>query len=791
MHRHYKFNIAAILFLFALSAAPLFGQATFSLSAASTTGTAIGATELTGSVTLSIVSGSSAQSPFAIQYSAPITNNSENEIVMSGTGLLVGVALHPSLDTSSNSIVLSVPSGGVPGATITITGVRVALAGQNITSVTASVSSPTSSGNAIIGGQGAVTVIHNIVNVPFAVDETSSPALLWQNGQVVTGTTSIVISEKYAGAFSSIPAPPTYGQTVPTRFQIKLYRPLPAGVTLTFPATATSQEGTGATLTAISALTLSRDTNSSVTYSFSAVAASPTTMESFSITVSASLDTGSTSSGTVAFQVTLLPVGIAVPNSDFPSTDIPRYSQLTLPADSDIVIAGFVDLAFPFRAQNAGTYTGIAMTNLQDYPVNVTLSAYDTTGALVFGTNISNPVTLSIPANGQTAKLATEIFGAGFNATTAGTIRARGNTSILPGFYLIGDTSGSRLDGATAEISTLVAWTWPIVFHQSPSPSTLLELYNPGTTTANATLKLFNSAGVALSTASVQVSPNGTLASDVTSVFSGLDVNSFTGGYITAQSDTPLIPRETFGNARDNNVLFAQNGVQRSTIQIAHFASGGGYTTEINILNADPRALGQITLTALDNNGTALAIAGNPKSLSIQPGNQLIQTMQDMFPALGPTLTTGYIQLDVVPSNLGPFATSPPILGSIRFSSADGFASAALPLFLPASADFVYSHVAQNLGYFTGVALLNTNTTTAATVTLEVRDKAGTLVGSYTTTLQPGQKIAKLLYEMVPGSQGQVGGYIHINSNVAINSFALFGTNDGKSLSAIPPQRSN
>jgi hypothetical protein len=41
---------------------------------------------------------------------------------------------------------------------------------------------------------------------------------------------------------------------------------------------------------------------------------------------------------------------------------------------------------------------------------------------------------------------------------------------------------------------------------------------------------------------------------------------------------------------------------------------------------------------------------------------------------------------------------------------------------------------------------------------------------------------------MIPATLGQIGGYVHIQSDQPVLSFSLFGTNDGKVLSAIPPQ---
>jgi len=129
----------------------------------------------------------------------------------------------------------------------------------------------------------------------------------------------------------------------------------------------------------------------------------------------------------------------------------------------------------------------------------------------------------------------------------------------------------------------------------------------------------------------------------------------------------------------------------------------------------------------------------------------------------------------------------PRLAGSVRFSSGDGYGSAVLPLYIPPSQEFIISHVAQAKGYFTGVAMMNPSPNPAK-YTLEVFREDGALVGSHAGALKPGEKFAKLVYELVPASAGQIGGYIRVRSDLRLVGFSLFGTDDGLSLSAIPAQ---
>lgn len=765
------------------TAASLYGQATFSIGSASTEVADIGIAELSGSVTFTVASGTTVAASFSIRYSATITNNAASEISITGTGGLAGIASFPTIDSSNNTLIINVPAGGVAGNRITIQGVRVSVAApQKLTQVTATVTASTN-GNAILTGQGTPLVVNRTVQ-PFTVDLSSAPALAYTNGTVINPNTTVIMNERFLTAFTS--GVGTFGQTVPTQLRISPFPSIPPGVQLTFAATATDTT-TGATLTTTSgtAETVPRaDGTTAVVYQFTAAANSVLNFESFPIVITLAIQPPA-STGTVTFQTTLIPVGIITPNSEFPSTAIPRFLERLLPDETELT-SGSVDLAFPFRASGEAAFTGIGITNPQNFRVSVTLAALDTNGTLIIGPNITNPVTLTVPRNGQLGKLATEIFGTGFNASGPGTIAARGKTTILPGFYLIGDQT--RLDGAIADLSATRTFVLPFVSHENPLPFTLLELFNPGTSNASVTLNLFDSTGRLVNSLALTVNAKATVNRDVGDLFA-VSLTTLSGGYITGYSDLPVVSRETFGTASASNVLRGQVAIQKSRFHVAHFASGSGFVTELNFVNLDASYPALITLTAFDDKGVLVASGTNPVKLTFQPNTQVIRTVEDLF-RLSTSLTTGFIQVDVDTSSLGPFVSTPALAGSVRFGAANGAFSASLPLFLPPLTDFVYSHVAQNQEFFTGATLLNTNSG-ATSVTLEVFSKDGVLIGTFSGTIEPRQRIAKLIFQLIAAVTNQVGGFIRIRANQPITSFSLFGDTKGLSLSAIPPQGIN
>lgn len=113
----------------------------------------------------------------------------------------------------------------------------------------------------------------------------------------------------------------------------------------------------------------------------------------------------------------------------------------------------------------------------------------------------------------------------------------------------------------------------------------------------------------------------------------------------------------------------------------------------------------------------------------------------------------------------------------------------ALPLVSTLSDSAVFSQVASNDIYFTGLAILNP-AGAAASVTIDVYDSAGALIASRQESIPAKQRKSQLLTQYFPELAGQNrgSGYIKFTADRPVASFALFGTHNLSVLSAIPPQ---
>ncbi|RPJ61691.1 MAG: hypothetical protein EHM23_05990 [Acidobacteria bacterium] len=90
------------------------------------------------------------------------------------------------------------------------------------------------------------------------------------------------------------------------------------------------------------------------------------------------------------------------------------------------------------------------------------------------------------------------------------------------------------------------------------------------------------------------------------------------------------------------------------------------------------------------------------------------------------------------------------------------------------------------MGVWTGLAFHNPGNEKAV-VTIEVYSAEGTKTGEYENGLQlgAGERVARTLDELIPGTQGQIGGYVVVRSSQPLIAQQLFF--NAELMSAVPP----
>jgi hypothetical protein len=151
-----------------------------------------------------------------------------------------------------------------------------------------------------------------------------------------------------------------------------------------------------------------------------------------------------------------------------------------------------------------------------------------------------------------------------------------------------------------------------------------------------------------------------------------------------------------------------------------------------------------------------------------------------LFPGGLPERIQGYLSIDANVNQTG----------YLHIEEADsGRFGSVLPLISQLQSSMVFSQLASNRTYFTGIAIVNPNSANA-TATLSVHDPDGHLVASTTLALPARGRIVRVLTEYFPALAAieRSTGYVRLESDLGLASFALFGTKDFSVLSSVPAQ---
>ncbi len=436
-----------------------------------------------------------------------------------------------------------------------------------------------------------------------------------------------------------------------------------------------------------------------------------------------------------------------------------------------------LSLFLPQLSLVANSYTAIALTNFDQTPATLNLTAFDGTGANVQGSNITNPVTTTLNAGTQLPVIVDQLYGPGISSIwPLGWSLINSSTIRLAGFFLTFDDALTLMDGANIPSSLLSTLALPETGSQG---YTKVLLANPGGSAASVTIDLVKTDGTVRGTTQTTIPGLGAYSADLkTGIFPA--TVSDPSDYVRVTSSNGLIPYEYFGNvSKDVAVLAGQdlNG-GATTLYSPQYVVGGPWSSTLSIVNLDSTP-GTVTLKLFGDDGSQL---GSTKAVAIAGNGKIFVSDQAFFLGSAPTgVTQGYVL--AVSSGVR-------FSGSVVFSDAvQGTFITALPLVSTLQKTQVLSQVASNGTYFTGLAILNP-TSADATVRIDVFTSTSQLDQSVVLIIPAGHRTSRLLTEYFPALAGQNrnSGYIRVTSDQGVACFGVFGTSSLSVLSAIPAQ---
>ena len=432
---------------------------------------------------------------------------------------------------------------------------------------------------------------------------------------------------------------------------------------------------------------------------------------------------------------------------------MPRYQEQFFPSYQALPFPEF-ESYFP-GSSSLGQLTRLKFTNPRDFELGVQLEALSPAGEPVSGPEIVNPASLTIAGGGQVSRLVENIFGPGIVEVETGTIVARSRRAESGNFFLFGDDTTAALDGGRAVQELRKQFLLPHLFRQGQQPFTRVHLFNPSPeTAAEFTLALHDGAGETVSSIQRSLGPRETISESVATLFD-VDPEDFQDGYIRGEATEGVAASQTFGNEMTVNHLAAQaTSVQGQFFGVAHVGVGAGLETELNLINSHASRQAKFRISVVDDLGQAVAV---PAEFVLQPHQQRVVDLSVLFELASTGVLIGSLEIELLDVFRGPYLFAPSINGSVQFKRVDGRSSTTLPLFRVQGREALYSHVAQDQGFFTGVAIKN-RADVPLGVTVEAYDEPGNLVGETDFELGPGVRTAKLLSELIPATAGQSGG---------------------------------
>jgi hypothetical protein len=428
-------------------------------------------------------------------------------------------------------------------------------------------------------------------------------------------------------------------------------------------------------------------------------------------------------------------------------------------------------------------FTGIGIANLNYQTAILRFSAFSPDGSMISGPGIINPATRQLKHGEQLPIMDQQLFGTSVSGPDAtGWVRIESDANSVTGFFMMFNGSLSGLDGTDMYSSPLISFLFPEI---NTDGFTKISIGNPNDAAASLSLSLFRADGTLRVTATRMIPGNGALAADLyADIFPGSTPDPT--DYVQAASDRVVLPYQLMGKpgwaglpASDFQSLRGQDaGAGSSTLYCPQYIVGEIWGTTVSLVNLDG-VPGTVSVRFIGDDGDQI---GASRILPIDAlGKIRIVDPKFFEPSIPSGGRQGYLKIATNGVRLA---------GSVVFGDITRqMHSTALPLVGNLDQSVVFSHVSSNDKYYTGVAIVNPNSIEAHVIVQLLAGDGNPGIATM-VTIPAGRRISTVLTELFPDLVGiqRYSGYFQVTSDVGIASFSVFGSNDLKLLSAIPPQ---
>ncbi len=198
----------------------------------------------------------------------------------------------------------------------------------------------------------------------------------------------------------------------------------------------------------------------------------------------------------------------------------------------------------------------------------------------------------------------------------------------------------------------------------------------------------------------------------------------------------------------------------QSTLYATHVASDATWWTRISLLNTGTVST-SVQFIAYNENGQVV----ETKNISnLAPSNSYSADVSELFSS--GALAQGLWVKIVHNSKLN---------GVLEFGTRDNLSHVTIPLLESGSNEIIYPYVVHTAEWFTGITVVNPQTTTSG-ITIEAYNEAGDLLGATVTAIPPQGKYVRLMPFIFTELDPLSIRFMRVRSNQALIGFELFGS---------------
>ena len=288
---------------------------------------------------------------------------------------------------------------------------------------------------------------------------------------------------------------------------------------------------------------------------------------------------------------------------------------------------------------------------------------------------------------------------------------------------------------------------------------------------ADALFTLRSSDGVTVDTETREIAERGSVRESLDVLF-GIDVASLPlSGYVSVRATGASFRGSLLDNpTRGAHAVPGLLATGWARVAFPFFAIGGGFTSEVTLVNTDPSNDAGVTVTAFDADGGTI---GSPFATVIGPSEREALNLETIFGS-GSGVTVGRFVLDIQKTAPHPFASVPQLAGMVRVEVSAGAATAG-PILNYAGNEFYFTPTRSDATEYTGLAVENTGAA-SITVTATAYASNGVVLDTEDFTVAPSATRSALLRELLSGALGQDGGFVKLTATAnTMNTLALRG----------------